>query len=63
MRGQITALWDTSNSVSAALGALMGGFLFQTVNPVAPFYLFAAAELITALFPVSIVREPVKKEV
>jgi MFS family permease len=63
MRGRITALWDTSNSVSAALGALMGGFLFQTVNPVAPFYLFAAAELMAALFLVSLVREPVKKEV
>lgn len=63
MRGRITALWDMSNSVSAALGALIGGFLFQTVNPVAPFYLFAAAELIAVLFLVTIVREPVKKEV
>jgi len=63
MRGRITALWDTSNAVSAALGALMGGFLFQTVNPAAPFYLFAAAELIAVFFLVSIVREPVKKEV
>jgi hypothetical protein len=41
---------------------LLGGFLFQTVNPVAPFYLFAAAELIAALFLASIVREPVKKK-
>jgi MFS family permease len=63
MRGRISALWDTSNSISAALGALMGGFLFQTVNPAAPFYLFAAVELMAALFLVSVVREPVKKEV
>lgn len=63
MRGRITALWDTSNSISVALGALIGGFLFQTVNPAAPFYLFAAAELMAVLFLVSIVREPVKKEV
>jgi len=63
MRGRITALWYTSNSVSAALGVLIGGFLFQTINPAAPFYLFAAAELTAAFFLVSIVREPVKKEV
>jgi len=63
MRGRITALWDISNAVSAASGALLGGFLFQTVNPAAPFYLFAAAELMAALFLVSVVREPVKKEV
>lgn len=63
MRGRITALWDVSNAVSAALGALIGGFLFQIVNPAAPFYLFAAAELMAALFLVSVVREPVKKEV
>ncbi len=63
MRGRITALWDTSNSVSAALGALMGGFLFQTVDPAAPFYLFAVVELMAALFLISVVREPVEKEV
>jgi len=62
MRGRITALWQLSSSLSAALGALIGGFLFQKVNQASPFYLFTAAELIAALFLISLVREPAKKE-
>lgn len=62
MRGRITALWDISNAVSAALGALVGGFMFQTVSPASPFYFFAVAELGAALLLIKVVREPETKE-
>ena len=63
MRGRITALWEVGNAFSGALGIFIGGFLFQTVNPALPFYLFTAAELTAALLLISIVKEPVRKEV
>ena len=63
MRGRITALWQVGNASSGALGTLLGGFLFQTVNPALPFYLFTAAELTAALLLISIVKEPIRKEV
>jgi len=63
MRGRITALWEVGNSFSGALGTLIGGFLFQIVDPALPFYLFTAAELTAALLLISIVKEPIRKEV
>ena len=63
MRGRITALWQVGNAFSMALGTLIGGFLFQTINPALPFYLFAPSELIAALLLISIVKEPIRKEV
>ncbi len=63
MRGRITALWQVSSSLSAAIGTLIGGFLFQTVDPTLPFYLFTAAEISAAFFLISLVREPEKKEI
>ncbi len=62
VRGRIVALWQLSGSLSTALGTLAGGFLFQTVNPASPFYLFTAAELAAALFLITLVKEPQKKE-
>jgi len=58
MRGRVTALWDISNAVSAALGALVGGFTFQAVGPAVPFYVFAVAELGAALFLIKMIKEP-----
>jgi MFS family permease len=63
MRGRITSLWGVSTAFSGALGTLIGGLLFQTVNPALPFYLFTAAELTAALLLIIIVKEPVRKEV
>jgi len=63
MRGRITGLWQLSSGLSAASGTLTGGFLFQTVDPTLPFYLFTAAEIIAAFFLISLVREPEKKEI
>ncbi len=63
MRGRITALFGIISALSAALGSLTGGFLFQSVNQVAPFYLFTAAELMATFFIISVLREPTKKEV
>jgi MFS family permease len=63
MRGRVTALWQLSIGLSKAPGTLIGGFLFQAVDPALPFYLFTAVELIAALFLVSLVREPEKKEI
>jgi len=63
VRGRVTALWDISNAISAALGILIGGYLFQTVNPATPFYLFTAIELVAAILIMGAVREPTEKEV
>jgi MFS family permease len=63
MRGRITALWSMVSALGAASGALVGGWLFQTVSPTVPFYLFTAAELMAFIFLVAGVREPLKKEV
>jgi MFS family permease len=63
MRGRITAIWQLSSSLSMAPGTLIGGFLFQAVDPTLPFYLFTAAELIATFFLITLVREPEKKEV
>jgi len=63
LRGRITALWSVVSAFGAASGALLGGWLFQTVSPSSPFYLFTAAELIAVGFLVAGVREPQKKEV
>jgi len=62
MRGRVTAIWDMSNAVSAAAGAFAGGLTFQFVGPAVPFYIFAVAELIAALFLIILVKEPEKKE-
>lgn len=63
LRGRITALWDISNFVSAALGAFVGGFTFQAVGPAVPFYVFAIAELGAALLLIKMIKEPERKEV
>jgi hypothetical protein len=63
MRGRITALFGIISALSAASGSLTGGFLFQSVNPVTPFFLFTAAELMAAFFIITILQEPLEKEV
>ncbi|MDH5448257.1 MAG: MFS transporter [Candidatus Bathyarchaeota archaeon] len=62
MRGRITALWQLSGAIFSAFGTLTGGFLFQ-VDPTTPFYLFTAAELVSAVLLVSLVREPKRREI
>jgi len=62
VRGQVTAFWDIDNAVSAALGALTGGILFQTVGPTTPFYLFTAVELAAAALIIGTVKEPAMRE-
>ncbi len=63
MRGRVTALFGIASALSAASGSFTGGFLFQSVDPAMPFYLFTAAELMATFFLISIVQEPLKKEV
>jgi len=63
MRGRITAFWQLSSGLLAASGMVIGGFLFQAVDPALPFYLFTVAELIAVFFLISLVREPEKKEI
>jgi MFS family permease len=62
IRGRLTAFWDMSSAVSAALGALFGGFTFQTFGPAVPFYVFAAAELLAAFLLIRLVKEPLTRE-
>lgn len=62
VRGRITALWDMSNAVSVASGALVGGLTYQVLGPSVPFYIFAVAELVAAILLIRIVKEPSMKE-
>jgi MFS family permease len=62
MRGRITALWQLSGALFSAFGTLVGGFLFQ-VNPATPFYLFAVAEVMSAVILISLMREPKIREI
>ncbi len=62
IRGRVTALWDMSSAVSAALGAFVGGLTYQVVGPAVPFYVFAVAELGAALLLIKMVKEPETKE-
>jgi len=63
VRGRITAIWAIGNAISAALGAPLGGFLFQTVNQAAPFILFTIIELAAAFLIIGAVKEPSEKEI
>jgi len=63
MRGRIAALWRLSSGLATAPGMLVGGFLFQAVDPALPFYLFTVAEVMAAFFLIKFVREPEKKEI
>jgi len=63
MRGRIAALWRLSSGLATAPGTLVGGFLFQAVDPALPFYLFTVAEVMAAFFLIRFVREPEKKEI
>jgi MFS family permease len=63
VRGRIVMLWSLGSALGASCGALVGGWLFQSVNPTMPFYLFTAAELVAVVFLVVGVNEPLKKEV
>jgi len=63
IRGRIAGLWQLISRLSTALGTLIGGFLFEAVDHAFPFYMFTATELIAALFLISLVREPEKKEI
>ncbi len=62
VRGRITAMWDMGSAVSAALGAAVGGFVFQAFGPAVPFYVFAFAEFVAMLLLVGMVKEPEIKE-
>lgn len=62
MRGRVSALWNLSTAVSSALGALVGGFTFQNVDPAMPFYVFTLAEFAALALIIGMVKEPVVKE-
>jgi MFS family permease len=62
VRGRIAALWSMSSALGVASGAFVGGWIFQTVSPNAPFYLFPIAELAAFVFLFLGVKEPLRKE-
>jgi MFS family permease len=62
VRGRIAALWSMSSALGVASGAFVGGWIFQTVSPSAPFYLFPIAELAAFVFLFLGVKEPLRKE-
>jgi MFS family permease len=61
-RGRISALWQLTTSLSTIPATIVGGFLFEVVNPALPFFVFSIAEIIAAIVLISFVREPQKKE-
>jgi MFS family permease len=62
VRGRIIMLWSIGGAVASALGGLAGGFLYYTMRPATPFYLFTAAELVAVVILIVAVKEPLKKE-
>jgi len=62
MRGRTTSLWLMVGAVSAAIGAPVGGYAFQTFGPAVPFYIFAIAELVAMLLLILMAKEPKTKE-
>jgi MFS family permease len=62
VRGRIAALWSMSSALGVASGRFAGGWIFQTVSPSAPFYLFPVAELAALVFLFIGVKEPLTKE-
>lgn len=62
VRGRVNALWDMSSFLAVGLGALAGGFAYQTFGPAVPFYIFATTELAAAALLISKVKEPEIKE-
>jgi MFS family permease len=62
VRGRVTAFWDISSTVGTALGAPLGGLIFQTISPALPFYAFAAIEVAAALLILVAVKEPQRAE-
>jgi MFS family permease len=62
VRGRVTAFWDISSIVATALGAPLGGLLFQTIGPAVPFYAFTAVEVAAALLILVAVKEPQEAE-
>ncbi len=62
LRGRIAALWQSSSFVATACGTVIGGLLFQEIDPVLPFYLFTGTQLLSALVLSILVKEPPKRE-
>jgi predicted MFS family arabinose efflux permease len=62
MRGRISALWDQSSTIAVGVGALVGGFAFETLGPAVPFYVFALAELGAVALLIAKVKEPQVRE-
>jgi MFS family permease len=62
VRGRIIMLWNIGGAIASALGGFAGGFLYYTMSPATPFYLFTAAELLAVVILIVAVKEPLKKE-
>jgi len=62
-RGRISALWDQSNAIALGVGALVGGFAFESLGPAVPFYIFALAEFGALIMLITMVKEPKVREV
>jgi MFS family permease len=62
IRGRVTSFWDIAVAVGGAVGAPLGGFLFETIGRATPFYLFAVVEAAAAILILVGVREPQRTE-
>jgi predicted MFS family arabinose efflux permease len=62
-RGRISALWDQSSAIALGVGALVGGFAFESLGSAVPFYIFALAEFGALIMLITMVKEPQVREV
>ena len=61
-RGKVNGFINFANYLVMASGSLLGGYLYESLAPQAPFMLAIAAVVPSALFTLILVKEPEKRE-
>jgi len=61
-RGKVIGCTQFFTYVSASIGQLSGGFLYQNISPQLPFTLMLASTIPAALLTLAIIHEPTKRE-
>jgi MFS family permease len=62
-RGKVIGFTQFFTYISASIGQLLGGFLYEKVSPQMPFLLLLASTVPGAILTILLVHEPKKKEV
>lgn len=62
-RGKVIGFTHFFSYISAAIGQLLGGFLYEKVLPQLPFLLLLAASIPSTILTLLLIHEPKKREV